>query len=66
MTKVGLYAINKSTTLKSNKSLARYKQTFGGRLRAKRDASQEQEAALACALLNRMRERGRPQSYTVR
>jgi hypothetical protein len=47
-------------------AFARYKQTFGGRLRAKREASQEREAALACALLNRMRERGRPQSSPVR
>jgi hypothetical protein len=39
--------------------------TFGGGLRAKREASQEQEASLACALLNRMRELGRPQSYPV-
>jgi hypothetical protein len=44
---------------------ARYKQTFGDRLRAKREASQEREAALACQLLNRMRELGRPQSYAV-
>jgi hypothetical protein len=44
---------------------ARFKRTFGDRLRAKRDASQEREAALACALLNRMRELGRPQSSPV-
>ena len=43
---------------------SRYKRTFGGELRAK-EASQEREAALACALLNRMREFGRPQSYLV-
>jgi hypothetical protein len=44
---------------------ARLKRTFGDRLRAKRDASQEREAALACQLLNRMRELGCPQSYPV-
>ena len=44
----------------------RYKRTFGGHMRAKRDESQEREAAIACELLNRMRELGRPQSYPVR
>jgi hypothetical protein len=44
---------------------SRFKRTFGGGLRAKRDASQEREASLACQLLNRMRELGRPQSYAV-
>ena len=44
---------------------SRFKRTFGGGLRAKRDESQEREASLACALLNRMRELGRPQSYPV-
>ena len=44
---------------------ARSKRTFGDQLRAKRDASQEREAALACQWLNRMRARGRPQSYPV-
>ena len=34
-------------------------------MRAKRDAAQEREASLACELLNRMRELGRPQSYAV-
>ena len=47
-------------------AFARYKRIFGGSLRAKRDASQEREAAIACELLNRMREMGRPQSYPVR
>ena len=47
-------------------AFSRFKRTFGGRLRAKRDASQEQEASLACQLLNRMRALGRPQSYAVR
>ena len=44
---------------------ARFKRTFGDRLRAKRYESQEREAAIACELLNRMRERGRPHSYSI-
>jgi hypothetical protein len=44
---------------------SRFKRTFGGGLRAKRDTSQEREAALACKLLNRMRELGHPESYAV-
>jgi hypothetical protein len=47
-------------------AFARCKRTFGGVLRSKQDASQEREAALACALLNRMLALGRPQSYPVR
>jgi hypothetical protein len=47
-------------------AFSRFKRTFGGGLRAKRDASQEREAFLACELLNRMGELGRPQSYAVR
>jgi hypothetical protein len=43
----------------------RFKQIFGGQLRAKREASQERETSLACALLNRMRDLGRPESYAV-
>jgi hypothetical protein len=46
-------------------AFSRFKRTFGDRLRAKREESQEREASLACALLNRMRELGRPQSYPV-
>jgi hypothetical protein len=46
-------------------TFSRYKRTFGGRLWAKRDESQEREASLACQLLNRMLELGRPQSYPV-
>jgi hypothetical protein len=46
-------------------AFSRFKRTFGGGLRAKQGAAQEREASLACALLNRMRERGRPQSYPV-
>jgi hypothetical protein len=44
---------------------ARFKRTFGDRLRAKRDEAQEREASLACQLLNRMLELGQPQSYPV-
>jgi hypothetical protein len=47
-------------------AFSRFKRTFGGSLRAKRDESQKREAALACELLNRMLERGRLQSYPVR
>ena len=46
-------------------AFSRYKRTFGANLRAKRDEAQEREATLACALLNRLRELGRPQSYPV-
>jgi hypothetical protein len=44
---------------------SRFKRLFGARLRAKRDESQEREASLACQLLNRLRELGRPESYVV-
>jgi Transposase DDE domain len=47
-------------------AFARYKRTFGGHMRAKRHAAQEREAAMACGVLNRIRELGRPQSYAVR
>ena len=46
-------------------AFSRFKRTFGGGLRSKRDASQEREAALACELLNRMQALGRPESYAV-
>ena len=46
-------------------AFSRFKRTFGGGLRAKREESQEREASLACELLNRMRELGRPLSYPV-
>ncbi len=46
-------------------AFSRYKRTFGGRLRARREDAQDREASLACALLNRMRELGRPQSSPV-
>jgi hypothetical protein len=44
----------------------RYKTIFGGRLRTKRLEAQEREVAIGCAVLNKMRELGRPQSYPVR
>ena len=50
---------------RAENAFSRFKKTFGGRLRAKRDESQEREASLACQLLNRMLELGRPQSYLV-
>jgi len=43
----------------------RYQTIFGGRLRAKREEARTREAAIGCAVLNRMRELGRPQSYPV-
>ncbi len=46
-------------------AFSRYKRTFGGGLRAKRDTAQEREASLACVLLNRMLALGRPSSYPV-
>jgi hypothetical protein len=46
-------------------AFSRYKRTFGGGLRAKRDASQAREASLACQLLNRLLALGRPQSSPV-
>jgi hypothetical protein len=46
-------------------TFSRCKRTFGSRLWAKRDKSQERETAIACELLDQMRELGRPQSYPV-
>ena len=46
-------------------AFSRYKRTFGGGFQAKRDEAQEREILLGCALLNRLRELGRPQSYRV-
>jgi hypothetical protein len=46
-------------------AFSRYKRTFGGDMRAKRDEAQEWEATIACELLNRMRKLGRPQSYPI-
>jgi hypothetical protein len=50
---------------RAENTFARFKTTFGGRLRAKRDESQEREALLACQLLNRMLQLARPQSYRL-
>ncbi len=46
-------------------AIFRYKTVFGGRLRSKKEEAQERETAIGCALLNRMREMGRPRSYPV-
>jgi len=43
----------------------RYKRIIGGRLRAKNDDAQKREAAIGCAILNRMLEMGEPLSYAV-
>ena len=47
-------------------AMFRYQSTFGGWLRAKNMAAQENEVALGSAILNRMREMGRPVSCPVR
>ena len=43
----------------------RYKSIIGDRLRARRPKSQEAEALIACNILNRMTELGRPESFTI-
>ncbi len=43
----------------------RYKRIIGGWLRAKNDDAQKREAAIGCAILNRMLEMGEPLSYAV-
>lgn len=50
---------------RAENAFARFKQAFGGGLRAKRDEAQERVASLACELLNRMLELGRPKSCPV-
>ncbi|MFT7620614.1 MAG: hypothetical protein ACI97A_004271 [Planctomycetota bacterium] len=44
----------------------RYKTIIGGRLRSRSPAAQETEAMLACNILNRMPESGRPLSVKIR
>jgi hypothetical protein len=44
----------------------RYKSVIGGRLRARPPESQEAEALIACTLLNRMFELGRPKSFAMK
>jgi len=46
-------------------AFCRYKRIIGGRLRAKNDDAQKREAAIGCAILNQMRDMGRPLSYAV-
>ena len=43
----------------------RYKRIIGGRLKAKNYDAQKREAAIGCAILNRMLEMGQPLSYAV-
>ena len=43
----------------------RYKRIIGGQLRAKNDDAQKREAAIGCAILNRMREMSEPLSYAA-
>ena len=45
---------------------SRYKTIIGGHLRAKRADSQQREAQLGCAILNRFRELGQPVSVPVK
>jgi hypothetical protein len=44
----------------------RYKSIIGDRLRARHPRSQEAEAVIACNILNRMAELGRPQSFAMK
>ena len=43
----------------------RYKSIIGDRLRARHSKAQEAEAVIACNILNRMTERGRPASFAI-
>ncbi len=43
----------------------RYKKIIGGWMRAKNDEAQKREAAIGCAILNRMLEMGEPLSYAT-
>jgi IS5 family transposase len=43
----------------------RYKSIIGDRLRARHPKSQEAEAVIACNILNRMTELGRPESFAI-
>ena len=43
----------------------RYKSIIGDRLRARHSKAQEAEALIACNILNRMTELGRPESYAI-
>jgi len=43
----------------------RYKSILGDRMRARGADAQSTEARLACAVLNRMTELGRPTSYAI-
>ena len=44
---------------------SRYKSIIGDRLRARHPKSQEAEALIACNMLNRMTEIGRPRSFAI-
>jgi hypothetical protein len=43
----------------------RYKSIIGAQLRARHSKSQEVEAVIACNILNRMMELGRPESFAI-
>ena len=43
----------------------RYKSSIGDRLRTRHSKAQEAEASIACNILNRMTELGRPASFPI-
>ncbi len=46
-------------------TLFRYKTIIGDRLRTRHPESQQREALIACNILNRMAELGRPDSFSI-
>ena len=52
-------------TARVENTFFRYKSTVGDRLRARHPKSQEAEALIACNILNRMTEFGRPESFVI-
>ena len=50
---------------RGKRAFYRYKRIIGGRLRAKNDDAQKREAAVGCAILNRLFEIGEPLSNAV-
>jgi hypothetical protein len=51
--------------IKRSRSHSRYKSIIGDRLRARHPKSQEVEALMACNILSRMTELGRPQFFAI-
>jgi hypothetical protein len=50
---------------RAENTFSRYKQLFGGRLRARGETAQRNEAITACNILNRMAELGMPRSERI-